>query len=163
LDCAVPPRGQAVCWTGASGDEPGRCAASVPAEKGAACFTPLGKADPKNLSFSECNDDPGMRCDPASNTCGPRVRAGGACEQGYECEAGAACVGKKCKALAGAACKSSRECATGQACVDGKCGPGKKLGEACKDLADCAEGSCVPALGRCASWAARFTCKPPSR
>ena len=128
-------------------------------EKGAPCFTPLAKkVDKQQLSFSECNDDNALTCDKATNKCGPRVKAGGPCEQTYECDETASCVGGKCKSLAGASCKGPRDCAEKQACTSGKCGPGKKLGEKCADLGECAEGMCSGA-GTCLKWAGAFLCK----
>lgn len=162
-DCAPPAKGSAICWTGAMADQPGKCGVSLPPEKGAACFTPLAKkADPNLLSFSECNDDPTMTCDKATNKCGPRQKAGGACEQDYECEEGSVCAGGKCKAMLGASCKGPRECASKQACTNGKCTVGKKLGEKCAWLGECAEGMCG-GTQVCVKWAAAFLCKAPGK
>ena len=162
-DCAPPPQGHAFCWTGGMADAAGRCAVDLPAKLGAACFTPIGTEDKTQLVFSECSEDRQLRCDPATNTCGPRVKAGSACDQGYECEEGASCIGKKCKAMAGRPCRRSNECAEHQACTDGKCGPGKKMGEACTDITDCGEGTCTAVTQRCGPWASMFLCKAPAK
>lgn len=162
-DCAPPAKGEAFCWTGAMADEPGRCAVTLPPERGAACFTPLSAhADKNQLTFSDCNRDPGLLCDKATNKCGPRVKTGGACEQPYECDDSSACVAGKCKMLLGAACKSPRECAVNQACTNGTCGPGKKLGEPCRDLGECADGG-LCSNGVCLPWAGAFLCNAPKK
>lgn len=163
-DCAAPPRGVALCWTGLTGEDPGRCGASTPPEKGAACFTPLAeKEDKSQLVFSECTEDPKLRCDPATRICGPRVGSGGACEQSYECEEGALCLGGKCRPTMGVACKRGLDCAEGQTCIGGTCGAGKKLGESCGGLGECAGGMCAANTRRCSTWAATFLCKAPAR
>ena len=161
-DCAHPSRGVAFCWTGGSGEEPGRCAVSLPPERGAACFSPEGKEDPKQSTFSECEESRELRCDPATLTCGPRLAAGAACERHGDCAEGALCSNRRCKATSGASCTSGRDCAIGQTCVSGKCGPGKKIGETCSGLTECADSSCAANTRRCSSWAATFLCKAPA-
>lgn len=162
-DCAHPDRGAAFCWTSASGDGPGRCALSLPPERGAPCFTPLGKENPKQTTFSECNEDPALRCVPSTLKCGSRLSHGAPCEQHYECAEGALCWSHRCKVTTGAFCSSGRDCAVGQACVAGKCGPGKKIGESCSGLSECADSTCAGNTKRCSSWAGTFLCKAPPR
>ncbi len=158
-DCAKPEKGDAFCWTGGMADAPGRCAVSLPPALGAPCFTPLGTEDKKQLTFSECNNDKTMVCDKATNKCAPRQKAGGACEQAYECDDNSVCSGAgTCKSMLGAPCKETRSCAIKQSCSKGKCVAGKKLGESCDDFAECAEGMCT-GMKTCGTWAAAFLCK----
>jgi hypothetical protein len=156
--CASSDGGKAFCWQGSKGDQPGRCALETRAGISKPCFAPSGPSKPDQLEFSQCDEDPALRCSAKSATCVSRAAEGEVCEGHGDCAGSAVCHSGVCKTMTGKPCTESRQCGKKERCADGKCAPGGRIGEACGSILDCAEGLCAASTRKCSSWAGAFLC-----
>lgn len=140
-DCALPADGWAVCdFTSTDGSEPsGKCVPVHPGGEGTPCAFSAEATE-----RYECDEEDGLYCDYANDTCHVAKAIGAACT-GMDCAAGSYCdsASQKCVALkpAGQPCGSYAECVETASCTGGACVAKKAVGEACETSTEC-QGFC---------------------
>lgn len=149
-DCALPATGVARCdFTSTEGGEvSGVCKSVLPGAEGTSCAY-----DQAATQIYECDEEDGLHCDYATDTCHALVAIGQACSSGG-CVAEAFCdsVTQKCVArkAIGEACSFSSDCVETAGCTGGSCVAKKAVGEACTTSSEC-QGFCDSETNKCVS------------